>query len=67
MLPRTLAPVSKASTKRCYQCDGRFGLVRHRLVNKAFCSKQCLGTYKADAERRISRIKDWVDFLARKL
>jgi hypothetical protein len=34
--------------KRCYQCDGRFGLIRYRLALNQFCSRRCLNKYKAD-------------------
>jgi hypothetical protein len=33
--------VRKVGTRRCYQCNGRFGLVRYELINKTFCSKRC--------------------------
>jgi hypothetical protein len=52
-----------SGVKHCFRCNGRFGLVRYRLVLKAFCSKRCLNEYQADSERRISRIKTWADFL----
>jgi hypothetical protein len=52
---------------RCYQCNGRLGLVRHRLGLKQFCSTQCLGQYKTDVERTTTRIKEWAHFLSRKL
>jgi hypothetical protein len=37
--------------RRCYQCNGRCGLVRHRLGLKQFCSTRCLDRYRADIER----------------
>ena len=52
--------------KRCFQCNGRFGLIRYRHGLKHFCSKKCLNRYKSDTERKISRIKEWTDFLAQK-
>jgi hypothetical protein len=52
--------------KRCDQCNGRFGLVRYRLAQNQFCSERCLRKYKTANEGRISRLKGWVDFLARK-
>ena len=30
---------------RCAQCDGKFGLTRHRWYNVAFCSKHCREKY----------------------
>ena len=38
--------------KRCYQCNGRFGLIRHRFALKQFCSKNCVIKYRANVERR---------------
>ena len=34
--------------KRCVQCQGRFGLVRHKLASQQFCSKRCVDQYKSD-------------------
>jgi hypothetical protein len=53
--------------KRCYQCHGRFGLIRYRFAQKQFCSKQCVSKFKVSAEREASRLKGWIAFLARKL
>ena len=36
--------------KRCYLCNGPFGLIRHRFALKQFCSKQCLDQYKGKIE-----------------
>ena len=52
--------------KRCFQCNGRFGLIRYSHALKQFCSKRCVNKYKADTERKNSRIKEWRDFLAKK-
>jgi hypothetical protein len=57
----------KDRTRRCYQCNGSFGLVRHRIGLKQFCSIRCLDQYKADIERTATRIKEWAHFLSRKL
>ena len=57
----------KAGMKRCYQCNGRFGLIRYRLAEKRFCSKHCLNTYRANVGRKLSSIKKWTDFLSRKV
>jgi hypothetical protein len=50
-------------TKRCYLCNGRFGLIRHRFALKQFCSKQCMDQYKGKIESHGSRSKQWIDFL----
>jgi hypothetical protein len=42
--------------KRCCACNGRFGLIRYRLAQKSFCSKLCRDKYRADTERKVSRI-----------
>jgi hypothetical protein len=52
--------------KRCFQCNGRFGLIRYRYGLKHFCSKRCVNTYKSDTERKIFRIKECTVFLAQK-
>ena len=52
--------------KRCFQCNGRFGLIHYRHGIKRFCSKRCVNNYKSDTERTKSRIKGWLDFLAQK-
>jgi hypothetical protein len=62
-LPETHPITSERDIKRCYRCNGGFGLVRYRFALKAFCSKRCLNEYRGDAERRKSRIKTWSDFL----
>ena len=46
-----------AAIKRCYRCGGRFGLIRHRLALKQFCSQRCLSEYKAEIPGKISRSK----------
>jgi hypothetical protein len=55
--------INKPNIKRCYRCNGHFGLVRYRFAVKAFCSKRCLNEHKTDTERRTSRIKTWAAFL----
>jgi hypothetical protein len=65
--PAMPSVLKKSRTSRCYQCNGRFGLVRHRLGLMQFCSTRCLSQYKADIERTTSRVKDWVHFLTRKM
>jgi len=52
---------------RCYQCNGRLGLIRHRAGLKSFCSNRCLNEYEDDTQRKISLIKEWRDFYNRKL
>jgi hypothetical protein len=54
-------------TKRCHQCNGSFGLVRHRLGLKQFCSIRCQAQHNADVERTTTRIKEWAHFLSQKL
>lgn len=34
--------------KRCFQCKGHFGLVRHKFSSQQFCSKRCLDQYQSD-------------------
>ena len=32
--------------KRCHQCGGQFGLVRHYYLRQPFCSRRCLENFK---------------------
>ena len=32
--------------KRCRQCGGKFGLVRHHDVRHSFCSRRCVDRFK---------------------
>jgi hypothetical protein len=49
--------------KRCDQCSGRFGLIRHRHMWQQFCKKICKENYLAklakEKERR-SQFLHWV-------
>jgi hypothetical protein len=56
----------KADTKDCYHCNGRFGLVRYRRADKAFCSERCLNKFKTDIEPKMSLIKEWRNYFSRK-
>ena len=47
---------------RCEICNGCFGLIRHRIGHKQFCSKHCLEQYLAKSEQRPSSLKQWLDF-----
>jgi hypothetical protein len=38
--------------RRCFQCGGKFGLVRHAFFRAQFCSVKCLHAYKQDLQRR---------------
>ncbi len=38
--------------KRCSQCGGKFGLIRHAFLRAQLCSKKCLEAYKRDWEWR---------------
>lgn len=64
--PELLQCEDKADMKRCYQCNGRFGLIRHKLGFNHFCSRACLNNYKTETERKIWRLKEWADFLRHK-
>ena len=47
---------------RCDVCKGSFGLIRHRLAYKQFCSKHCLNQYLAKREQQPFGLKQWIDF-----
>jgi hypothetical protein len=57
---------SALTPNRCYQCHGRFGLVRHRYALRQFCTKQCLERFRNDSGREAHRLKKWAEFLTRK-
>jgi hypothetical protein len=61
------ASSQKGLTSRSYQCKGgRFGLIRHRVRFKQFCSRRCLRKDKANIELATMRLKEWTHFLTRK-
>jgi hypothetical protein len=41
--------------QRCEVCSGRFGLIRHRLAFKQFCSRHCLNQYLASLKEAIRK------------
>ena len=47
---------------RCEVCHGSFGLIRHRLSSKQFCSKHCLAQYLAKRKQQPFDLKQWMDF-----
>jgi len=57
----------KTKLHRCYQCNGRFGLIRYKSGSKQFCSKACLAEYRGNSERELYRLKAWANFLNRQV
>jgi hypothetical protein len=51
---------------RCYQCHGRFGLIRHRYALRQFCTKQCLERFRNNSDREAHHLRKWAEFLTRK-
>jgi hypothetical protein len=49
----------------CHECNGRFGLIRHRFALKQFCSKRCLQKYRIDSERKVGFSHKAIDRLSR--
>ena len=49
------------SKPRCEICKGGFGLIRFRVAQKQFCSKQCLEQYLAERMRRVASFKQSID------
>jgi tRNA U54 and U55 pseudouridine synthase Pus10 len=47
--------------RRCEVCGGSFGLIRHRLAFKQFCSKHCLDQLLAKRKQPFD-LKQWMDF-----
>ena len=52
--------------RRCDMCNGRFGLVRHRLGRKQFCCKACQEDYLSCITQEAHRFNRWLEFLASK-
>ena len=48
--------------RRCEVCGGKFGLIRHRLAYKQFCSKHCLDEHLAKRKQQPFDLKQWMDF-----
>lgn len=51
--------------KRCYQCGGRFGLVRYHVLRRVFCSRRCMERYKELLEAEVLRRKTLSGWLRR--
>ena len=48
--------------KRCAQCNGKFGLTRHRWYDIAFCSTRCREKYLDKLAHDRDRLKKWLGF-----
>jgi hypothetical protein len=48
--------------KRCAQCNGKFGLTRHRWYDVAFCSRRCRDKYLDKLAHDRDRLKKWFGF-----
>jgi hypothetical protein len=44
--------------KRCHQCGGQFGLMRHYYLRQPFCSRRCLESFKRSLIAVILRKKN---------
>ena len=43
--------------KRCHQCSGKFGLVRHHYLRHPFCSRRCVERFRRPVAEEILRSK----------
>jgi len=43
--------------KRCHQCGGKFGLVRHHYLRHPFCSRRCVERFRRPVAEEILRHK----------
>jgi hypothetical protein len=57
LLPMRAKYVTKIIA-RCATCGGAFGLIRHRLALKQFCSKRCLEHYRANGKQETFKLVD---------
>ena len=53
--------ITSPSKPRCEICKGAFGLIRYRIAQKQFCSKQCLERYLAERTQRVASFKQSID------
>jgi hypothetical protein len=65
-VPEPSPALRPTDAKRCYQCDGQFGLIRHGANRKQFCSKRCVEKYRAGIELKMPLIREWRDYFTRK-
>jgi hypothetical protein len=49
--------------KRCAQCGGKFGLIRHRWYSRQFCSLRCRGRFLNQLAKDRDKVGRWLDFL----
>ena len=49
-------------SKRCVTCGGGFGLIRHRVAHRHFCSKHCLDKHLANREQEPLDLKQRIEF-----
>jgi hypothetical protein len=50
--------------KRCTQCDGSFGLIRHRWYFRQSCSKRCREKCLNQISEDRDRVRSWAGFSA---
>ena len=43
--------------KRCHQCGGKFGLVRHHYLRHPFCSRRCVERFRRPVAEEVLRHK----------
>jgi hypothetical protein len=49
--------------KRCAQCGGKFGLIRHRWYSRQFCSLRCRGRFLNQLAQDRDKLRRWLGFL----
>jgi hypothetical protein len=49
--------------KRCAQCGGKFGLIRHRWYSRQFCSLRCRARFFNQLAKDRDKVRRWLDFL----
>jgi len=54
----TGASKREAPMKRCHQCGGKFGLVRHYYLRHQFCSRRCVERFSGRIAKEILRHKN---------
>jgi hypothetical protein len=50
--------------KRCTQCDGSFGLIRHRWYSRQFCSKRCREKFLNQLSEDRDKVRSWAGYLS---
>jgi hypothetical protein len=63
VLKRRPASREEAKLKRCAQCHGKFGLIRHRWYAYQFCTKTCREGFLRKLTEEKELVHGWLAYL----